>query len=73
MLVIFVPELHSIFFFSESESGVFKQILHAEVDFASHPWPSISGSAKDLIKQMLDKDPKKRISAHEVLCEFLEY
>ncbi|XP_017413629.1 calcium-dependent protein kinase 4 isoform X2 [Vigna angularis] len=55
-------------FWAKSESGVFKQILHAEVDFASHPWPSISGSAKDLIKQMLDKDPKKRISAHEVLC-----
>ncbi|WVY95851.1 hypothetical protein V8G54_028002 [Vigna mungo] len=48
-------------------ASVFKQILHAEVDFASHPWPSISGSAKDLIKQMLDKDPKKRISAHELI------
>ncbi|KAL9317750.1 hypothetical protein ACSQ67_014267 [Phaseolus vulgaris] len=55
-------------FWAKSESGVYKQILHEEVDFASNPWPSISGSAKDLIKQMLDKDPKKRISAHEVLC-----
>jgi len=74
LVIFFVPELHPILLlFSESESAVFKQILHGEVDFASDPWPSISQSAKDLIKQMLDKDPKKRISAHEVLCEFLEY
>ncbi|CAJ1976831.1 unnamed protein product [Sphenostylis stenocarpa] len=55
-------------FWARTESGVCKQILHGELDFSSNPWPNISGSAKDLIKKMLDKDPKKRISAHEVLC-----
>ncbi|XP_027363369.1 calcium-dependent protein kinase 4 isoform X2 [Abrus precatorius] len=43
-------------------------ILHGQLDFASDPWPNISESAKDLVQQMLDRDPKKRISAHEVLC-----
>ncbi|KAE9618352.1 hypothetical protein Lal_00047605 [Lupinus albus] len=55
-------------FWAETEAGIFKQILHGEVDFASEPWPNISESAKDLVKKMLDRDPKGRISAHEVLC-----
>lgn len=62
-----------IYFFllsAETESGIFRQILHGKLDFESNPWPSISESAKDLVKQMLERDPKKRISAHEVLCEF---
>ncbi|KAL5139509.1 Calcium-dependent protein kinase 11 [Glycine soja] len=55
-------------FWAKSESAIFQEILHGEIDFVSDPWPSISESAKDLIKKMLDKDPEKRISAHEVLC-----
>ncbi|XP_020205845.2 calcium-dependent protein kinase 11 [Cajanus cajan] len=55
-------------FWAATESGIFQQILHGEIDLVSDPWPSISESAKDLIKRMLDRDPKKRISAHEVLC-----
>jgi serine/threonine protein kinase len=66
-----MPELHSLFLLpSETESGIFRQILNGELDFVSDPWPMISESAKDLVKQMLDRDPKKRITAHEVLCEF---
>lgn len=55
-------------FWAETEAGIFRQILHGDLDFVSEPWPSISESAKDLVKQMLDRDPRKRISAHEVLC-----
>lgn len=55
-------------FWAETESGIFRQILHGKLDFQSDPWPSISDSAKDLIQKMLERDPKKRISAHEVLC-----
>ena len=65
-------ELHSLFLLpSETEAGIFRQILNGDLDFVSEPWPSISENAKELVKQMLDRDPKKRISAHEVLCEFL--
>ncbi|CAI0556855.1 unnamed protein product [Linum tenue] len=56
-------------FWAETESGIFRQILHGKIDFVSEPWPSISDSAKELIKKMLEKDPRKRISAHEVLCD----
>ncbi|KAL1814116.1 hypothetical protein ACET3Z_024181 [Daucus carota] len=55
-------------FWAETEMGIFRQILQAKLDFESEPWPSISDSAKDLIRKMLDRNPKKRLSAHEVLC-----
>lgn len=44
-------------------------MLHGDLDFASDPWPSISDDAKDLVRRMLVRDPKKRLTAHEVLCE----
>ncbi|GLJ54236.1 hypothetical protein SUGI_1163270 [Cryptomeria japonica] len=55
-------------FWAESEQGIFEQVLEGEIDFKSEPWPHISESAKDLIRKMLDRNPKKRPSAHEVLC-----
>ncbi|KAG2698585.1 hypothetical protein I3760_07G157800 [Carya illinoinensis] len=55
-------------FWAETETGIFRQILKGKLDFESAPWPSISESAKDLIRKMLERDPTKRISAHEVLC-----
>ncbi|XP_052174614.1 calcium-dependent protein kinase 20-like [Diospyros lotus] len=55
-------------FWDETEQGIFEQVLKGELDFVSEPWPSISDSAKDLVRKMLLRDPKKRITAHEVLC-----
>ncbi|KAM6571454.1 calcium-dependent protein kinase 20 [Cannabis sativa] len=54
-------------FWDESEQGIFEQVLKGELDFISEPWPSISESAKDLVRRMLVRDPKKRLTAHEVL------
>ncbi|XP_042504064.1 calcium-dependent protein kinase 20-like [Macadamia integrifolia] len=55
-------------FWDETEQGIFEQVLKGELDFESDPWPSISESAKDLVRRMLVRDPKKRLTAHEVLC-----
>ncbi|EPS71918.1 calcium dependent protein kinase 2 [Genlisea aurea] len=55
-------------FWDETEQGIFEQVLKGELDFVSEPWPSISNSAKDLVKKMLVRDPKKRLTAHQVLC-----
>ncbi|GAA0146630.1 non-receptor serine/threonine protein kinase [Lithospermum erythrorhizon] len=55
-------------FWAETEAGIFEQVLHGDLDFASEPWPSISESAKDLVRKMLVRDPRKRLTAHEVLC-----
>ncbi|KAI4319556.1 hypothetical protein MLD38_033141 [Melastoma candidum] len=55
-------------FWDETEQGIFEQVLKGDLDFESEPWPSISDEAKDLVRRMLVRDPKKRLTAHEVLC-----
>jgi serine/threonine protein kinase len=55
--------------FAETEQGIFEQVLHGTLDFESDPWPNVSDGAKDLLRKVLVRDPKKRLTAHEVLCE----
>lgn len=43
------------------------EIRQGKFDLEIQPWPCVSVSAKDLIKKMLTEDPKKRISASDVL------
>ncbi|XP_028760983.1 calcium-dependent protein kinase 13 [Neltuma alba] len=54
-------------FWAESEQGVAQAILRGLIDFKREPWPSISESAKSLVKQMLEPDPKLRLTAKQVL------
>ncbi|CAN7125655.1 unnamed protein product [Brassica rapa subsp. narinosa] len=51
-----------------TDNGIFREILQGKLDFETDPWPSISESAKDLTMKMLESDPKKRLTAHQVLC-----
>lgn len=53
--------------FAETEKGIFNAILKGEIDFQSDPWPSISNSAKDLIRKMLTQEPRKRMTSAQVL------
>lgn len=62
-LVVFIV----IYINAETERGIFDAILKEDIDFESQPWPSITTSAKDLVRKMLNKDPKQRISAAQVL------
>ncbi|XP_050221469.1 calcium-dependent protein kinase 10-like [Mercurialis annua] len=54
-------------FWAETEQGVALAILRGQIDFKREPWPQISDSAKSLIRKMLDPDPKKRLTAQQVL------
>ncbi|GFZ20622.1 calcium-dependent protein kinase 17 [Actinidia rufa] len=54
-------------FWAESEHGIFNAILRGHVDFTSDPWPSMSTGAKDLVRKMLNSDPKQRLTAIQVL------
>ncbi|KAL3718556.1 hypothetical protein ACJRO7_003650 [Eucalyptus globulus] len=54
-------------FWAESENGIFNAILRGQLDFTSDPWPSISPVAKDLVRKMLNSDPKQRLTAFQVL------
>ena len=58
-------------FFTETEQGVALAILRGVIDFKREPWPQISESAKSLVRQMLEPDPRKRLTAQQVLGMFL--
>ncbi|KAK1426944.1 hypothetical protein QVD17_15626 [Tagetes erecta] len=54
-------------FWAESEQGVAQAILRGLIDFKREPWPSVSEGAKNLVRQMLEPDPKLRLTAKQVL------
>ncbi|KAG6485413.1 hypothetical protein ZIOFF_053950 [Zingiber officinale] len=54
-------------FWAETEQGVAQAILRGVIDFKREPWPSISDSAKNLVRLMLEPDPKLRLTAKQVL------
>ncbi|KAF8403806.1 hypothetical protein HHK36_011912 [Tetracentron sinense] len=54
-------------FWAETEQGVAQAIIRSVIDFKRDPWPKVSDNAKDLVKKMLNPDPKRRPTAQEVL------
>ncbi|XP_073317556.1 calcium-dependent protein kinase 10-like [Primulina huaijiensis] len=54
-------------FWAETEQGVALAILRGAIDFKREPWSQVSESAKSLVRQMLEPDPQKRLTAQQVL------
>ncbi|KAA8528082.1 hypothetical protein F0562_035049 [Nyssa sinensis] len=54
-------------FWAETEQGVAQAIIRSVIDFKRDPWPKVSDNAKDLVRKMLEPDPKRRLTAVEVL------
>ncbi|KAF5751222.1 hypothetical protein HS088_TW02G00232 [Tripterygium wilfordii] len=54
-------------FWARTESGIFRAVLKAEPSFDEDPWPSLSSEAKDFVKLLLNKDPRKRMTAAQAL------
>ncbi|KAL6952277.1 hypothetical protein U1Q18_045725 [Sarracenia purpurea var. burkii] len=54
-------------FWARTESGIFRAVLKADPSFDEGPWPSVSSEAKDFVKRLLNKDPRKRMSAAQAL------
>ncbi|GLU19336.1 hypothetical protein SLE2022_355920 [Rubroshorea leprosula] len=54
-------------FWAETEQGVAQAIIRSVIDFKRDPWPKVSDNAKDLVKKMLNPDPKRRPTAQQVL------
>ena len=54
-------------FWARTESGIFKAVLKADPVFDESPWPSLSSEARDFVKRLLVKDPRKRMSAAQAL------
>ncbi|CAN7019602.1 unnamed protein product [Brassica oleracea var. botrytis] len=66
-VMIYVLLSGSAPFWGETEEEIFNEVLEGELDLSSDPWPQVSESAKDLIRKMLERDPKKRLTAKQVL------
>lgn len=54
-------------FWAQSEPGIFQAVTKGTYDLTSDPWNKISSGAKDVIKKMLVSNPKRRITAAQVL------
>ena len=50
-------------FNGETDDEIYEAVLSGKFQFPEEDWGQVSQDAKDLIKKMLTKDPKKRISA----------
>ncbi|KAL8467645.1 hypothetical protein ACS0TY_031045 [Phlomoides rotata] len=54
-------------FWARTESGIFRAVLKADPSFDEDPWPSMSPDAIDFVKQLLNKDYRKRLTAAQAL------
>ncbi|XP_070695749.1 calcium/calmodulin-dependent protein kinase type 1D-like [Pempheris klunzingeri] len=54
-------------FFEENETRLFSKIMRAEYCFHSPFWDDISDSAKDFIRNMMEKNPTKRFLTEQAL------
>jgi hypothetical protein len=73
-----------LFFLSSSSNvGTFgdyeaqrQATLNGVVDLQSDPWPLISEGAKNLVRLLLQRDPARRLTIHQVhqrLRNYLQY
>lgn len=54
-------------FYGASTQQIFRAVLHDALDLASPPWDTVSPAAKDCVRRMLVRDPKRRATATEIL------
>ncbi|TYI01629.1 hypothetical protein E1A91_A11G205500v1 [Gossypium mustelinum] len=54
-------------FWARTESGIFRAVLKADPSFDEAPWPALSSEARDFVKRLLNKDPRKRLTAAQAL------
>ncbi|KAD7479409.1 hypothetical protein R6Q59_008240 [Mikania micrantha] len=55
-------------FWGRTESGIFRSVLKNEPNFDEALWSDLSFEAKDFVKTLLNKDPRKRLTAAQALC-----
>ena len=55
-------------FYGDDDDEIYNKILTEEVQFNQKEWENISDEAKDLVKKLLKKDYKSRLSAVDALA-----
>ena len=58
-------------FWARTESGIFRAVLKAHPSFDEVPWPTLSSEAKDFVKRLLNKDPRRRMTAAQALSTYI--
>ena len=53
---------------NETMESIMEEAVHGEVLFVEEDWSHVSENAMVLVRQMLEKDPKKRISLERVMA-----
>ena len=53
---------------NETMESIMEEAVHGEVVFVDEDWSHVSENAMVLVRQMLEKDPKKRISMERVMA-----
>ncbi|XP_065863108.1 CDPK-related kinase 4-like [Euphorbia lathyris] len=66
-VIIYILLCGSRPFWARTESGIFRSVLRADPNFDDSPWPLVSPEAKDLVKRLLNKDHRKRMTAAQAL------
>jgi calcium/calmodulin-dependent protein kinase I len=54
-------------FYEDNAPALFRKIMNVEYDFGDPVWDSVSEDAKNLVKSLLLKDPKCRLTATQIL------
>ena len=54
-------------FYGDNEQQIFESVIKGTLDFTCDPWPKVSEPAKDVVRRMLVRDPRKRATAEDVL------
>jgi serine/threonine protein kinase len=54
-------------FYEENNSKLFEMIKNCDYEFPSPFWDDVSKDAKDLIRAILVRDPKSRLTAEQIL------
>uniref|UniRef100_A0A7S2QUP0 Calcium-dependent protein kinase n=1 Tax=Chlamydomonas chlamydogama TaxID=225041 RepID=A0A7S2QUP0_9CHLO len=54
-------------FHGDNEKKIFEAVISKAIDFTTDPWPKISEPAKDCVRRMLVRDPKRRATAQQIL------
>jgi len=54
-------------FYADNAPALFKKIMEVNFDFDDPSWDEVSEAAKNLIRHLLVKDPKKRYTAQQCL------
>lgn len=54
-------------FFGKTEHEIFESVTKSPINFTNDPWPKVSDHAKDCVRRMLVRNPRKRATAEEIL------